>query len=121
MKLDAVTKALGLDVNLIVSVQMTETSFEPPAKRKRSTSAAELSSLSTAQRATNLLERGCFPLFQPARREWTEEKTITLKASETSLLWPPLTGRTSVETPSPSSGKWLPISYVRQPKIQLPW
>ena len=89
MKLEAVTKALGIDVNLIVSVQMTETSFEPPAKRKRTTSAVELSNLSTAQRATNLLERGCFPLFQPARREWTEEKTISLKSGEISLLWPP--------------------------------
>ena len=89
MKLEAVAKALGIDENLIVSVQMTETSFEPPAKRKRTTSVVELSNLSTSQRATNLLERGCFPLFQPARRKWTEEKTITLKAGEISLLWPP--------------------------------
>ena len=81
-----VMTVLGIDPKFIVSIMMTPPLFEPPTKRSRM---EELSEMTTSQRAVNLMRRGCFPLFQPARREWGEDDKVELKAGEVSLTWPP--------------------------------
>ena len=85
-KRDQVVTVLGIDPKFIVSITMTPPLFEPPTKRSRM---EELSEMTPSQRAVNLMRRGCFPLFQPARREWREDDKVELKAGEVSLTWSP--------------------------------
>ena len=81
-KIEAVVSVLGLPSSMILTTLMSETQFEPPAKRQRT-------DLSIQERASELLKKGCFPLFQPARREWSEMEPVTLKAGQVSISWPP--------------------------------
>ena len=85
VKREKVMAALGIDQKLILSILVTPPLFEPPTKRSRM---AELMEMSTTERALNLLKRGCFPLFQAARREWSEDQ-LKLQAGSVQLLWPP--------------------------------
>lgn len=83
---DAVISALGIEAKMVLSIMETETVFEPPSKRRRM---SDISSLPINQRAKNLIQKGCFPLFQPARREWTEGQKLKLTAGTVTLDWPP--------------------------------
>ena len=81
-KIEAVVSVLGLPSSMILTTLMSETQFEPPAKRQRT-------DLSIQERASELLKKGRFPLFQPAQREWSEMEPVTLKAGQVSIFWPP--------------------------------
>ena len=77
---------LGIDPKLVVSIMVTAPLSEPPSKRSRK---SELSAMTTSQTAINLLKRGCFPLYQPARREWGEDGQEKLQVGNVSMMWPP--------------------------------
>ena len=66
-KIEAIVSILGLP-SMIMATLMSETQFEPPARRQRTY-------LSIQQRASELLKKGCFSLCQPAPREWSEMET----------------------------------------------
>lgn len=87
-KLENIAAILGIEEGLISVLLIFEPTFEPPMKKTR-INASDLSSLPTSQRAINLLRRGCIPLFQPARREWLESHSISIKAGSTTITWPP--------------------------------
>ena len=67
-------------------IMMNPPLFEPPTKRSR---IAELSEMSTSLRAINMMRRGCFPLFQPARQKWGEDVRVELWAGDVKVMWPP--------------------------------
>ena len=81
-KIEVIVSILGLPISMILTTLMSETQLELTAKRQRTY-------LSIQQRASELLKKGCFPLFQPGRREWSEMKPDTLKAGQVSIYWPP--------------------------------
>ena len=79
--IEAVVSVLGLPSSMILTTLMSEMLFEPPAKRHRT-------DLSIQQRASELLKKGCFPLFQPARREWSEMEPRVVRDGTISLERP---------------------------------
>ncbi|KAJ8321724.1 hypothetical protein KUTeg_000195 [Tegillarca granosa] len=79
-------------------VQPTEKPIMQPVKTSISSSLGSImtspakkldypAKTSIKERATNLLARGCMPLFSTARREWDQEESVQLLLS---LNWPPV-------------------------------
>ena len=52
------------------------------------------------QQARDLLSWGVMPLIPPARRNWDQDKVVTLQGRQSSLKWPPRGWRTSQQKES---------------------
>ncbi|KAL3889767.1 hypothetical protein ACJMK2_002095 [Sinanodonta woodiana] len=62
---------------------------DTPARPSKLYTSSTQPVLANKARAAKLLEKGCMPLFPPARREWQDDTVITIPTGSSRLLWPP--------------------------------
>ncbi|KAL3875673.1 hypothetical protein ACJMK2_033602 [Sinanodonta woodiana] len=62
---------------------------DTPARPSKLYTSSTQPVLANKTRAAKLLEKGCMPLFPPARREWQDDTVITIPTGSSRLLWPP--------------------------------